>query len=215
MVSSQTYPATLSQTWVTTLVGTLALTVGGPHTLLVTIAGNDGTSSGFCVALDWWRPVSTAGATPPVLAGSAVRTGHLFCQPSGPAMTPIPGLSVTLNLPTPALVQMAATGDQRMNSSPATGYQVGYGFVVDGTVQGNSIWGTHIQSSPADSVHDGWALVSSAILPAGPHTIVTGAAANSPAANGCVVCDESGSGGSATVEAYDECAMNVIATPLY
>ena len=156
--------------------------------------------------------MSTGDQKPPVLAGSAVRTNHLLCQTTGPTATAIPGMSVTLNLPAAALVQMSATGDQRNNSaSNATAYQVGYGFVVDGTMQGNAVWGTHIQSSLGGSTHDGFGVTSSVVLPSGTHTFALNAAPASGATNGCVVCDEVGP----TVQAYDECQMNVIATPLY
>lgn len=124
-------------------------------------------------------------------------------------MTAIPGMTVTINLPTRSVVAIAASGVQRTTTqNDGTFCHVGYSATLNGTLLGDPTWGDRIQVSQSTySWHSTWKLNRAITLMPGTYTV--GVAANTANFN-CYVCAESG--GSLT--AYDSCNMTVTAVPV-
>jgi len=117
--------------------------------------------------------------------------------------TDIPGLGVTINLASSALVQLTAGGVQRNQTGTC---HVGYRYVLDGVAQGDPTWGQHIEVSNNTEWHAGWQVMDFATLSAGSHTIQV-QARNQSTSNWCYICSEVGG----TLAAYDRCVLHAMA----
>ncbi len=210
------YSPTLKKEFAPVMVGS-ALLSAGSHDLEIEIASHDASSSASCADFDWVKLVAREATLPPVQGASVHRTGAIAstASPSSSTWQAIPGLTVTLNLPTAALVEASADGVQRTTggnspTAPSQGQcHVGYRFTVDGTPKGDPMWGERIHVNGPNYWHQTWKLSDGFTLPAGTHTIRVDANPDALSGGSCYVCAE----GDGTLAAYDDCVLNVVAIP--
>ena len=93
-----------------------------------------------------------SGAAGSAAAWSATRTGYV--PNTAGTMTTIPGLSVTISLSQPALVQMVSTGTERATST-FDYCRVGLGFRIDGSLRGSITYGQRFHKMNSTIVNGG------------------------------------------------------------
>lgn len=135
----------------------------------------------------------------------ALSTGYVAAAGGSAAWADIPGLTVSLDLPATASVQLNAQGTQRHLSGRC---HPAYRFVLDGAPQGDATWGQLIVTSTSANVHEDWSLARTVSLPAGPHVLKVQAKAFGDSGGvGCHVCAEI----DGSLREYERCALNIVA----
>jgi Collagen triple helix repeat (20 copies) len=145
-------------------------------------------------------PAPTTGTT---VSMFATRTAAVV---SGNPWITIPGLSLSVDLASPAIVQVSGTGQLRWSSGNPC--YAGFRFAVDGVAQGDPTWGQRIQGATAlpSPVQVTWSISDAYNLVTGVHVIELQTQTNVDP--GCVVCGEF----DGSTPAYSACGLSLIAS---
>ena len=120
--------------------------------------------------------------------------------------TDLPGLTITFQLESSALVTLHAQGVQRSWGGDDARCHQGYRFVVDGTGRGDALWGqTIVVSSGVHSWWSPWNLLDSVTLPGGEHTVRVQTVNYGGRPGNCAVCGET----NRTTPGYTQCHLAV------